>query len=46
MKEVDAGQTKRVVAFELWMNAPLPMVTLFKTLDVTNLVKISRKHAY
>ena len=44
MKEVDAKQTKRATAFELWMNAPMPMITLFKTLDVTNLVKLSRKH--
>lgn len=44
MKEVDPKQTKRAAAFELWMNAPMPMVTLFKTLDVTNLVKFGRKH--
>ena len=44
MKEVDASQSKRAAAFELWMNAPMPMVTLMKTLDVTNLVKLSRKH--
>lgn len=46
MKEVDAKQTKRAAAFELWMNAPMPMVTLFKTLDVTNLVKVSRRYNY
>lgn len=44
MKETDARQTKRAAAFELWMKAPMPMVTLFKTLDVTNLVRFSRKH--
>ena len=43
-KEVDAGQTGRGAAFDLWMHAPMPMVTLFKTLDVTNLVRLSRKH--
>lgn len=43
MKEVDPKQTKRAMAFELWMRAPMPMVTLFKTFDVTNLVKLSRK---
>ena len=33
------------MAYELWMKAPNPMVTFFKTLDVTNLIKISkRKH--
>ena len=43
MKEIDPKQTSRAEAFSLWMKAPLPMVTLFVTLDVTNLVKISRK---
>lgn len=46
MKEVDAKETKRAAAFELWMNSPMPMVTLFKTLDVTNLVKLRRKYGY
>lgn len=33
------------MAYELWMKVPNPMVTFFKTLDVTNLIKISkRKH--
>ena len=27
----------------MWMQAPNPMVTFFKTLDVTNLVRLSRK---
>lgn len=44
MKEVDPSRTKRAEAFRLWMDAPMPMVTLLKTLDVTNLVKYSRKH--
>lgn len=46
MKEVDPKQTSRAAAFELWMNASLPMVTLFKTIDVTKLVRISRKRGY
>ncbi|NLD18805.1 MAG: chloramphenicol acetyltransferase [Clostridiales bacterium] len=46
MKEIDAKKTKRGQAFELWMNTPMPMVTLFKTLDVTQLVKLSRGHGY
>ena len=46
MKEIDPSQTKRAAAFELWMNAPMPMVTLFKTLDITNLVRVSRKRGY
>ena len=43
VKEVDPKDTSRAVAYELWMKAPNPMVTFFKTLDVTNLVKVSRK---
>ena len=42
-KEVDPQNTSRAMAFKLWMNAPNPMVTFFKTLDVTNLIKISKK---
>ena len=40
---IDPKDTTRAMAYELWMKAPNPMVTLFKTLDVTNLVGISRK---
>lgn len=43
MKAVDPARTKRALAFRLWMHAPMPMVTLFKTLDVSNLVKLSRR---
>lgn len=43
-KEIDPKQTKRAAAFALWMQAPNPMVTFFKTLDVTPLVRLSRKH--
>ena len=46
MKEIDPKKTKRAAAFDLWMNAPMPMVTFFKTLNVTNLIKLSRKHDY
>ena len=38
MREVDPQSTSRALAFELWMKAPMPMVTLIKTLDVTALV--------
>ena len=33
----------RAEAFALWMDAPNPMVTFFKTLDVTPLVRLSRR---
>jgi chloramphenicol O-acetyltransferase type A len=42
-KEIKPQDTSRAAAYELWMKAPNPMVTFFKTLDVTNLVKTSRK---
>ena len=44
MKEIDPKQTNRAAAFEMWMNAPMPMVTLFKTLDVTRLLSFSRRN--
>lgn len=44
MREIDPKQTKRAAAFEAWMQAPMPMVTIFKTMEVTNLVKQCRKH--
>ena len=43
MKEVNPKETKRAKAYELWMKAPNPMVTFFKTLDVTPLIKKSKK---
>lgn len=42
-KEVNPKDTKRAAAYELWMKAPNPMVTFFKTLDVTNLLRIGKK---
>ena len=44
MKEINPNETKRAYAFEMWMNAPMPMVTFFKTLDVTRLVRLGKKH--
>ena len=44
MREIDPAQTRRAAAFQLWMSAPMPMVTLFKTLDVTPLVRWSKKY--
>ena len=40
---VDPGTTTRAEAYALWMDAPNPMVTFFKTLDVTPLVRLSRR---
>ena len=42
---INPQDTTRAAAYELWMKAPNPMVTFFKTLDVTNLIRVSgRKH--
>ena len=43
IREVDPKDTTRASAYDLWMNAPNPMVTFFKTLDVTKLVQYSRR---
>jgi len=42
-REINPKDTSRASAYELWMGAPNPMVTFFKTLDVTNLIKKSKK---
>ena len=42
-REIDPGNTTRAAAYGLWLHAPNPMVTFFKTLDVTNLVRASRR---
>lgn len=42
-QEINPKETSRAYAFEMWMKAPMPMVTLFKTLDVTRLVKLSKR---
>ena len=43
MQEINPKDTIRAYAFEMWMNAPMPMVTLIKTLDISRLRSISRK---
>jgi len=42
-KEINPKDTARAYAFDMWMKAPNPMVTFFKTLDVTNLIKVSKR---
>ena len=42
-KAVNPSDTTRAQAYALWMDAPNPMVTFFKTLDVTPLVRLSRR---
>jgi len=41
--EINPQETKRAYAFEMWLNAPMPMVTLVKTLNVSRLMKLSKK---
>lgn len=36
-------KTNREEAFRLWIQAPMPMLTLVKTIDVTHLVHLSRR---
>ena len=42
-REIAPQDTTRASAYELWMKAPNPMVTFFKTLDVTALVRVARR---
>ena len=46
MKEINPKETSRAYAFEMWMKAPMPMVTFFKTLNVSRLVRISRRKGH
>ena len=41
--EVNPKDTPRAEAFELWMSSPMPMVTLTKTFNVTNLRKVAKR---
>lgn len=42
MNEINPKDTSRARAFEKWINAPQPMVTLIKTFNIKNLLNISR----
>lgn len=46
VREIIPEHSRRADAFALWNRAPMPMVTLMKTLDVTHLVRFSRRHRY
>lgn len=41
--EINPQDTNRAFAFEMWLNAPMPMVTLVKTMNVSRLARLSRK---
>ena len=42
-QEINPQETSRAEAFELWMTSPMPMVTLTKTFNVSNIIKSSKK---
>ena len=42
-REIKPENTTRLMAFDLWMKAPNPIMTFFKTLDITNLIKVSKR---
>ena len=43
MTEINPQESKRAEAYALWLHAPMPMLTFFKTLDVTRLLRYSRR---
>lgn len=43
MREIDPKTTSRAKAFELWMNATMPMVTMTKTFDITRLLRVAKR---
>lgn len=43
MREIDPKTTSRAKAFELWMKAPMPMVTMTKRYDITHLLRLSKR---
>ena len=42
-REINPQESNRAEAYRMWMSSPMPMVTLVKTLDVSRLVKVSKK---
>ena len=42
--EINPKDSNRAEAFNLWMSSPMPMVTLVKTMDVTRLLRYSKRH--
>ena len=45
-QEINPQETSRAEAFELWMTSPMPMVTLTKTFNVSNIIKSSKKSGF
>jgi len=43
MREINPEETDRAISYQLYIDAPMPMVTIFKALDITKLVRLSKK---
>lgn len=43
MREVNPENTSRAKAFRMWMQSPMPMVTLLKRLNVKRLVRLAKR---
>ena len=41
--EINPQDTSRADAFAMWMSSPMPMVTLTKTFNVSNLLKVGKR---
>lgn len=41
--QINPQESSRAQAYELWMTSPMPMVTLTKQFDVSNLIRISKR---
>ena len=42
-QEINPKESNRTEAFTMWMSSPMPMVTLVKTLNVSRLMRVSKK---
>ena len=42
MREVNPMDTDRAKSWQLYIDAPMPMVTIFKTLDISNLIETGK----
>ena len=42
-QEINPQESNRAEAFGMWISSPMPMVTLVKKLDVSRLVKVSKR---
>ena len=43
MREVDPKTTNRAMSYEYDIDAPMPVVTIFKTMDMTHLLTLAKK---